>query len=398
MLTQEQLHEVLNSTESDRIERTRSTTDTDKFREAICSFSNDMPGYVKSGFLLIGVEDDGSLSTDIPITDDLLKKFASFRDDGQILPQPMLTVFKQTHPRGGEFLVVKVEPSELPPVRFKGRVNIRVGPRKAIANETEERRLIERRSANFRSFDITPCVDSSLEELDLDAFQNTYRREAIAPEIIKENHRELTQQLAALRFYNTERNCPTNAGAIVFARDPLAYFSGAYIQYVRFDGETLGDEVAEQKQFTGNLMTLLRELDSFVKGRFTQKPVKSTTLSEELVWDYPENALRELIVNAILHRDYQSNQPVRFYQFSDRIEIQNPGGLYGDARPENFPNVNDYRNPVIAEVMAVMGYANRFGRGVARAQKLLKDNGSPEAKFTLKETHFLVEIPKHPNR
>ncbi len=398
MLTPEQLEEVLNSTESDRIERTRSTTDTDKFREAICSFSNDMPGHGKPGYLLIGVEDDGSLSPEVSLTDDLQKKFAAYRDDGQILPQPMLTVFKQAHPGGGEFLVVKVDPSDLPPVRCKGRVHIRVGPRKATANETEERRLIERRSANFRSFDITPCGDAALEEFDLDSFQNTYRREAIDPQIIKENHRELTHQLAALRFYNLDRGCPTNAGALVFSRDPLAYFPGARVQYVRFDGETLGEEVEEQKQFTGNLMVLLREIDSFVKGRFTQKPVKSTALREELVWDYPENAVRELLVNAILHRDYQSNQPVRFYQFSNRIEIQNPGGLYGDARPENFPNVNDYRNPVIAEVMAVLGYANRFGRGVARAQKLLEDNGSPKAAFTLEETHFLAQIPKHPAR
>lgn len=61
MLTPEQVQEVLTSTEADRIERTRSTTNTTKFREAICAFSNDMPGHGKPGYLLIGVEDDGSL-------------------------------------------------------------------------------------------------------------------------------------------------------------------------------------------------------------------------------------------------------------------------------------------------------------------------------------------------
>jgi len=146
------------------------------------------------------------------------------------------------------------------------------------------------------------------------------------------------------------------------------------------------------------LMGVLRELDYFLKGRFTEKPVKSTALQESIVWDYPEDSIRELLNNAILHRDYQSNQPVRFYQFTDRIEIQSPGGLYGDARKENFPMVNDYRNPVLAEAMAVLGYANRFGRGVARAQRLLRENGSPEAEFTIEETHFLVQIANHPSR
>lgn len=90
--------------------------------------------------------------------------------------------------------------------------------------------------------------------------------------------------------------------------------------------------------------------------------------------------------------------PASGFQVTDRIEIQSPGGLYGDARKENFPMVNDYRNPVLAEAMAVLGYANRFGRGVARAQRLLRENGSPEAEFTIEETHFLVQIAKHPLR
>jgi ATP-dependent DNA helicase RecG len=364
MLTPDELNEVLISVETDRIERTISTTNTDKFREAICSFSNDMAGHRKPGYLLIGLSDDGSLSADTVVSDHLQQQFASYRDDGQILPLPMMSVFKQAHPNGGEFLVIKVLPSDLPPVRYRGRVHIRVGSRKATANESEERRLIERRTGHFRSFDITPCPAATLDDLDVDAFQNTYRREAIDPDVIRDNRRDLPQQLGALRFYSLVNAYPTNAGVLVFGMDPLSYFPGAYIQYVRYDGGSLADKVLEQKQFTGNLMIVLRELDSFVKGRFTQQPIKDSAMREKLVWDYPEDAMRELLVNAVVHRDYQSNQPIRFYQFSDRIEIQNPGGLYGDARPENFPRVNDYRNPVLAEAMAVLGYANRFGRGV----------------------------------
>jgi ATP-dependent DNA helicase RecG len=137
MLPPEQVQEVLTSTEADRIERTRSVTNTTKFREAICAFSNDMPGHGKPGYLLIGIEDDGSLSPNVPITDDLQKQFAAYRDDGHILPQPMMSVFKQSHPSGGEFLVVEVQPSEIPPVFYDGRVHIRVGPRRATASEAE---------------------------------------------------------------------------------------------------------------------------------------------------------------------------------------------------------------------------------------------------------------------
>ena len=101
--------------------------------------------------------------------------------------------------------------------------------------------------------------------------------------------------------------------------------------------------------------------------------------------DYPTVAMRELLLNAIMHRSYESNAPVYFHWFADRIEIQSPGGLYGMASPENFPTRTDYRNPVVSEAMATLGYVNRFGRGVIRAQEALRQNGNPEAEFELQD-------------
>lgn len=59
-------------------------------------------------------------------------------------------------------------------------------------------------------------------------------------------------------------------------------------------------------------------------------------------------------MNACMHRDFQSNMPIRLYQFENYIEVMNPGGLYGEARPEDFPTVNDYQNPLVAEAMKAM--------------------------------------------
>ena len=104
---------------------------------------------------------------------------------------------------------------------------------------------------------------------------------------------------------------------------------------------------------------------------------------------YPVEALRELAMNAILHRSYESTAPVRIYYFADRIEIQNPGGLYGEASPENFPLQNSYRNPVLAEALRVFGFVNRFGRGVARARAALEKNGNPPPEFEVKDRSYL---------
>ena len=94
-----------------------------------------------------------------------------------------------------------------------------------------------------------------------------------------------------------------------------------------------------------------------------------------------------------MHRDYQSNMPIRLYQFDDHIEIMNAGGLYGEARPENFPNVNDYRNPLVASAMKTMGYVNMFNRGVGQVQTDLKENKNKPALFDVSLiTAFKVNV------
>lgn len=397
-MTSEILKSLIECGEMDRVEMTRSTTDIDKFREVICSFSNDMRGSGEAGYLLIGV-DEKDPTFRLPVTDKLLQQFAAYRSDGQIMPLPVLNVSKVPHPDGGgDVLVVEVRPQDMPPVRYKGRVHIRVGPRKDSASETEERVLMERRTANFPTFDATPCPEGDMKRMDLETFRQTYRPAAVAEEVIAGNHRSVEEQLAALRFFNLKRGCPTNAGMLVFAYDPLDLFPGAKVQFVQYDGSELADEVVAEKTFTGSMITVLSEMDSFLRGRFTQKPVAVSELREKAVFDYPTETVRELLMNSVLHRDYQSTSPVRFYQFSDRIEIQNPGGLYGDASAENFPRVNAYRNPIIAEAMHVLGYVNRFGRGIARARRAMEENGSPEPSFQFETNHFLAMIPKHPQR
>jgi ATP-dependent DNA helicase RecG len=388
MLTLEELLELLSDIESYRVERTEATTDTDKFRQAICAFANDMPGVGRPGYLVVGARDDGSVAgTDI--TDQLLLNLASHRDSGQIVPLPAINVEKMSLP-DGDVAVVEVLPSDMPPVRYKGRVHIRTGPRKGIATEQEERVLSERRVSNARTFDLRPCLDCDSEQLVLSLFRLDYRTAAVAPEILEENKRDTIEQMISLGLWDRRNDCATNVGALLFSQSPLNWFPGAYIQYVHYDGTELESEIRDQRSFSGDLITVLRELDAFLKTLFPTRPVEVTSLREESRSTYPMGAIRELLMNAIMHRDYQANSPVRFYQFSDRIEIQNPGGLYGEATAENFPHQNAYRNPKVAEAMNVLGYVNRFGRGIAKSQELLQKNGNPPAEFDIDQTQFFL--------
>jgi len=141
---------------------------------------------------------------------------------------------------------------------------------------------------------------------------------------------DIKLKMASLRFYDLKADCPSNAGIMLFGTKPEYYYFGGYVQHVRF---------------------------------------------------YPHIAIRELIMNAVMHRDYESNALSKFYEFSDRLEIVNPGGLYGNARPENFPTVSDDRNPIVAKAMKVLGYVNKYDRGIYNVQTELVENGNGEAIF-----------------
>ena len=380
MLTKEELLELIQDIESSRAERTVSVNDTDKFCEAVCAFANDMPDSKQNGYLLVGVHDDGRLSG-LKATDSLLKNLAAIRSDGNVLPIPVMNV-ETFHLPEGDVVVVEVAPAVLPPVRYRGRTWIRVGPRRAIATPEEEDLLIERRRAKFPTFDSMPCPQARLDDLDLELFKHGFLPKAFDEGTLASETRTIERQLEALCFYSTEYGCPTNAGVILFGKNPLRFLPGDYIQFVQFAGKDRASDIVNQQMFRGCLLNVLPEVDTFVKTAIAKnRPVPVTILRERAVYDYPKWPIRELMMNAIMHRDYRSTGPTMFYQYADRIELLNSGGLYGRVNRENFPDENDYRNPIIADAMRTLGYVNRFGRGIGRVHIELEENGNGEPHF-----------------
>ena len=244
MLSVSELQRLLKDLETDRIERTTSVNNTDKFCQAICAFSNDFSGHNAPGYLIIGANDRGEPSG-LTVTDRLLTNLADIRSSGNILPLPAITIQQYSLPEG-ELAIVEVFPSDIPPVRYKGRVYIRTGPSRSIASETEERILSERRTARTHTFDILPCEESTLDNINPELFKLTYLPQAIDSETLEANHRESKLQLSSLRFYSLKKDCPTNAGILLFGNNPLFFLPGAYIQFLRLEGNDLASDVIDE--------------------------------------------------------------------------------------------------------------------------------------------------------
>lgn len=391
-MQESEIRALISDLESDRIERTVSFRE-DKLGPAVCALSNDFPNHKKPGYILLGINDDGTVAG-MRIGDEELKKIGGVKSNGNVLPQPSLVVSEVFHIDGGDVVVVEVKPSLYPPVRYDGRCWIRIGPRKSMANVDEENILIERRASYAKTFDLVPVLGGTMEDMSEEYFSLAYLPLAIDKETLQRNGRSLEQKMAALRFWDIKHNCPTNAGILMFGLNPLFYLPGSYIQYIKFKGDAVTDGVDFEKQFSGALITELKVIDDFIKNNvIKEKAVRQDSFQEIEIKNYSYWALRELIMNAIMHRNYESNSPIYIYEFTSRIEIINPGGLYGDVTPTNFPYASDYRNVVIAESMKRLGYVNRFNYGVQNATKELENNGNGAPVFDLNlVTKFKVTI------
>lgn len=395
MVSPEEIEQLLGDIESFRVERTQSLNDTDKFCKAICAFANDLAGSGLAGYLFAGVDTRGEPTED-NIDERVLEALASHRSNGQIVPMPSMVVFKQEY-EGKPIAVVEVQPSDMPPVRYKGRCWVRVGPSAHVATLAEEQRLSERRIDRARTWDLQACIDATCDDLAVDLFRLSYLPQAVSREALEENNRTLEEQLGSLRFFHRGIGSPTNGAVVVLGKDPESFFPGAYVQYVRYEGTEQSSEVRTERRINGDLLQVMRTLDRMAEDLENARPVRRDDLSESLAADYPKLALHELFVNAVVHRNYEgSTTPVAINQYADRIEISNPGSLYGDLTADQFPAGTSYRNPVLAEAAKVLGFANRFGRGIALAKNALAKNGSPDVEFVVGENHMLVVVRKRP--
>jgi ATP-dependent DNA helicase RecG len=186
-------------------------------------------------------------------------------------------------------------------------------------------------------------------------------------------------------------------GLLVLGKTPADFIAGAYVQFLRIEGHQLADPVADQKEVHGPLPDLLRRLDDLLSANVSTATDVAGGTTELRHPDYPMIALQQVVRNAVMHRDYQTtNAPVRITWFLDRVEIQNPGGPFGQVTVENFgtPGLTDYRNPHLAEALKTLGFVQRFGVGIPLARKALADNGNPPLAFDVQPNHVLATVRK----
>ena len=378
--------------ESDLVERkaTFAGEAPNAVRQAICAFANDLPDHRRPGVIFVGVADDGT-PTGLEVNDALLLNLAHCKTDGNILPPPTMTVAKKRL-ADADVAVVMVTPADSPPVRYRGRIWTRVGPRRAIASAQDERILNEKRRHRDAPFDVSPVRRATLADLDVRRFQYLYLPEAFDEEVLARNDRTLEERLAATKMIaHVDDPTPTVLGIITLAHRPTAFLPGAYVQFLHIDGATRAAPILDNARIEGPLGEMMAEVDRTVRANIRESVQFGTNTTEIRRATYATRALQELVRNAVLHRVYEgTNSPVQLYWFAEHVEIISPGGPYGEVTPDNFgqPGLVDYRNPNLADAMRVTGLVQRYGAGLATAREALRANAQPEPRFEV-DAHWV---------
>ncbi|EWY37416.1 hypothetical protein N825_17555 [Skermanella stibiiresistens SB22] len=395
MIDFEEVENRFQEDEGDRLERKRSASDLDALRKAICALANDLSGTGRPGLLFVGQAEDKSCG-DLKLDDKLVEQLTNLRGDGTILPFPIINVEVRTI-SGCELIAIAVAPHDNPPVRMDGRTYVRVGRSTRVATADEERRLVEKRRWSTLPFDAKGVGGAALDDLDLVRFVLEYLPSAVAPDVLAENGLTREEQLRALRLIDPQGR-PTATALLVVGKEPQAWLPGASVQALRIGGTELTDPIRDQRRIDGTVPDQIRQLDELVK-LWTERPAVVGGPVRETSPTYPESALRQLVRNALLHRTYEgSNAPVRLTWYDDRIEIQSPGGPYGQVTLGNFgtPGITDYRNPTLAEALKNLSYVEKFGVGLAIVRQALAKNGNPPAEFSAQATGVNVTVRQRP--
>ncbi len=376
------LTEVLTRSEGKDLEFKRDLSSPDGVLRTIIAFAN-----TSGGTLLLGVEDRTRHVRgikDILAEEERLANLVNDRIAPRLVPDIEILPWRRTH-----VLAVRIYPSPSRPHYLKDRgvpdgAFVRVGS----TNRKADPELIE----EMRRFARQECYDEQpVPELNSEAIDFRVASELFAP------HRELKRaDLGALRLLTRHqgKEVPTVGGLLLFGReeDRREFFPDAWIQAGRFAG-TDRRRILDSVEIYNRPVQAIDEAIAFVRKYLAREAVIGEVRRKDR-WTLPAAALREAVINAVVHADYsQRGAPIRLALFDDRLEIENPGLLpFGLTVEDLWQGISRLRNRVIGRVFKELGLIEQWGSGIQRMANACREAGLADPVFEEIGARFRVTL------
>lgn len=349
--------------------------------ETAAAFAN-----TKGGVILIGFSDKGKV-IGVQIGKETLKDWAnqiSQSTEPRIIPE-----IEQSEIGGKSVVVVQIKEFPIKPVSVRGRCFRRVGSSNRIMTPQE---ITEMHLHSVgTSWDAFPARDKTIEDIDLKKVER-YIREANATgrRKIGESPTEVLKKLELVKDKTV-----TWAGILLFGKEPQRALlqSAAHCGRFKLDKTRIIDDLMIETDLISQVDEVMKFITRSISVRyeFEGKPKRKE------VWEYPLEALREAVINAIVHKDYTAPSNVQVEIYDDRVEVWNPGRLLPGITIEDLykkEHQSVIRNKQIAQIFYDIGYIEKYGSGTIKIIDLCKQHGIPLPEFKEVSAGFSVIFRK----
>lgn len=356
--------EILTAGESEAVEF-KSTFDKGTL-ETVSAFAN-----TKGGVILIGVSDRGEI-LGVALSRETLRDWANQIVQGTgVHPS-----FESIEYEGKSLVVVSVSESAIKPVLYRGRPYQRVGStNRGMSVEELTRLVLESRDITW---DELPEFYATIDDLDLEkirTFIGLANRIGRRPIPEKEDPLSVLGKLGLIR-----EGKPTRASVLLFGERPQSFHPQAILKMGRFKSETL---IVDDKEIGGTLFEQVEGAMLYFRDRLQTRFEFIGEAQRKVSWEYPLDALREAVINAVCHRDYLTSALTQVKIHDDRLVVRNMGKLPDRLSPEKLKREHEsiLRNRRIAEMFFYAGYIERWGGGTLKILEECRKSELPEPEF-----------------
>jgi ATP-dependent DNA helicase RecG len=345
---------------------------------------------LKGGTIYLGINPkSGHIQgiADVQAAHDLIFRACLSAEPTLVLPVPKIINLQDE-----QVLQISI-PDGLPHVyNYEGRYFWRVGKQSNPIPARDLRRLlVERGMIQFESRVPADAHYTDLDGSQVEAYVQTYlKATSLPPGDVLPGRDEILRMRGCLKRVGDELR-PTYAGLLLFGHSPQRWLPTANILAARFSGESYGDRFIKE-EMNGSLPMQLQKTEKFLRANL-QNVVQMEGLQHQESLEYPFDAVRELVVNAIAHRDYNmQGDSIHLNIFSDHLEVSSPGKLPGPMTLNNLLEARFSRNPIVVQVLADLGYVEKLGYGLDRVVSLMHESSLSAPKFEEVARTFRVTI------
>ena len=367
--------------ESETIELKASLAELDAALVDICALLNH-----RGGKLYFGVRPDGRV-VGLTVADSTLLKIS--QKVRQKLKPEIIPEVRERSDGGKSIIEVIISEGTHKPYFVDGVAYIRSGSESVKMPPDVLTRLIMEQQGYTWDRDI--CAGASLHDIDPALVKSYLARALQVRHIDLDPDTPVETALESLELLKEGKL--THAAILLFGRNPQKFVDQAEIRCAKFRGDDVTQPYSNMKVIRGAIVAQIDQTEQFIRDNIAKAAwLPKEKFEREESWEYPPDAFREAVINAVCHRDYQSSGNVQVSIFTNSLEILNPGLLPSTLTIESLKRRHSSkpRNRLIAEILFKIKYIEKFGSGTTKMIRVCRERGVPEPEFIEQDEDFMV--------